>query len=48
MTCVRWDGRLSVRTDACNYQLAIDIDRKLIWLACKDTPLQIGDDTANY
>jgi len=33
--------------DACNLQPAIDTDQVPLCLACKDTPLQIGDDTAN-
>ena len=32
--------------DAYNLQPAIDTDRVPLCLACKDTPLQIGDDTA--
>jgi hypothetical protein len=34
--------------DACNLQPAIDTDQVPLCLACKDTPLQIGDDTVNH
>jgi hypothetical protein len=33
---------------SCNLQPAIDTDQVPLCLACKDTPLQIGDDTANH
>jgi hypothetical protein len=31
---------------SCNLQPAIDTDQVPLCLACKDTPLQIGDDTS--
>jgi len=34
-------------SDAYSHQPAIDTDQASPWLACKDTPLQIGDDTVN-
>ena len=34
--------------DTCNLQPAIDTDQVTLCLACKDTPLQIGDDKANH
>jgi hypothetical protein len=36
------NGRLGYSVAA----LAIDIDQAPLWLACKDTPLQKGDDTS--
>jgi len=32
--------------EVCNYPLAVDIDQARLWLACKGTPIQIGDDTS--
>ena len=35
-------------SDAYSHQPAIDTDQVPLCLACKDTPLQIGDDTVNH